>query len=338
MRLFIPDLAAKSGGPGSFFRCLVPALGPLGVETRSGLGLGADVVLVSPFCHAPMLHWIRARRLPIVQRLDGIHYGPARRFNDLVRRVYDVADTVVFQSEFSRRIFLHQFGEPPAASCVIKNGTDLSVFYPSHESAPKGPVRLIASSFWRPQKRLRDCLEISTAFRRVVPDATLTVLGDTSRVPSEARAVPGVIYSGVLGRDAVAARLRESDLFLHPSWFDPCPNAVVEALASGLPVLHTKNGGTRELVPSGCGVELLREPDFDLAETDVQNYARIPRVHPDEAVNAILAIMDNYSRYRRHVAENRASFGIERTAQQYQQVFAACGQSPLASGQRRQSR
>lgn len=324
MRLFIPDLETKTGGPGSFFRCLVPALGRVGVKASGGLGFRADLALVSPFCRTSMLRWIRARGLPIVQRLDGIHYGHTSRFNENMRRVYVVAHAVIFQSEFSRRICQGHFGDLAAQDYVIKNGTDLSVFYPSDNIPDVASLRLVASSLWRPQKRLRDCLEILSAIRCIFPDATLRVLGDTSRVPSEVRMVPGVSYLGDLPRHEVALVLRENHLFLHPSWFDPCPNAVVEALASGLPVLHTRNGGTRELVHRGCGIELANEPDFDLREMDIYNYDRIPRVDTDEAVKGIIEIMANYSSYRRRIAEHRPLFGIDIAAREYQRVFAEC--------------
>lgn len=324
MRVLIPGLDQKAGGPGSFFRVLVPALADLGVKASGRLGTPADVVLVSPFCWTSMLWLVRLRRLPIVHRLDGIHYAHLERFNAPMRRVYRAARAFVFQSEFSRRVVSAHFGEPVGLVRVVKNGTDLSLFRPAERVPDLRRLRLVASALWRPQKRLRACLEIFAAARRRFGPLTLTVLGDTSRVPSEVQALEGVRYVGEVERQDVARILRDSHVFLHPSWFDPCPNAVVEALASGLPVIHTRNGGTRELVPPGCGVELQREPDFDLLETDIYNYARIPRVDPDEAVAALEDVVANYERYRRRLAECRAAFAIETAAGAYVEVFEAC--------------
>lgn len=336
-RVFVPGLEKKAGGPRAFFRALVPALARLGIETAGGLGLRTDLALVSPFCRAVTLWWIHARGLPIVHRLDGIHYAHLSRFNAPMRDVYRVARVCVFQSEFSRRIVSAHFGKPKGRSRVIKNGTDLSLFYPADREPDLRALGLVASALWRPQKRLRDCLEILTAAQRVFPRVTLTVLGDTSRVPSEVRDVPGVRYLGMVSAREVAQILRESHVFLHPSWFDPCPNAVVEALASGLPVIYTRNGGTRELVPAGCGVELCHEPDFDLFETDIYNYERIPRVDHDEAVAALEEIVENYERYRRRIAEFRPAFSVENAASAYAEVFEeglAARRSAAAAGAR----
>jgi UDP-glucose:(heptosyl)LPS alpha-1,3-glucosyltransferase len=51
-------------------------------------------------------------------------------------------------------------------------------------------------------------------------------------------------------RDAYFA----ADLLVHPTFYDPCANVVLEALACGLPVITTRNNGASELLrPSGSG-------------------------------------------------------------------------------------
>ena len=44
---------------------------------------------------------------------------------------------------------------------------------------------------------------------------------------------------------------------------DPCPNTVLEALASGLPVLYSASGGVPELVGADAGVGLALPVTFD---------------------------------------------------------------------------
>jgi UDP-glucose:(heptosyl)LPS alpha-1,3-glucosyltransferase len=53
-------------------------------------------------------------------------------------------------------------------------------------------------------------------------------------------------------RDAYFA----ADLLVHPTFYDPCANVVLEAMACGLPVITTRNNGASELMtPTGVGGE-----------------------------------------------------------------------------------
>jgi glycosyltransferase involved in cell wall biosynthesis len=52
------------------------------------------------------------------------------------------------------------------------------------------------------------------------------------------------------------ALYRRADLLLHTKYNDPCPTVVLEAMACGLPVVHSASGGTPELVgEAGVGIE-----------------------------------------------------------------------------------
>ena len=53
---------------------------------------------------------------------------------------------------------------------------------------------------------------------------------------------------GPIATEPLAAELRRSDVYLAPSRNDPCSNALLEALASGLPAVYRKSGGHPELV------------------------------------------------------------------------------------------
>ena len=45
-----------------------------------------------------------------------------------------------------------------------------------------------------------------------------------------------VNWDGILSRDVIPLQLRKADLFFSAELNPPCPNSVIEALASGLPV------------------------------------------------------------------------------------------------------
>ncbi|MEQ1919360.1 MAG: glycosyltransferase, partial [Elusimicrobiota bacterium] len=57
--------------------------------------------------------------------------------------------------------------------------------------------------------------------------------------------------TGWLTSDAARERMRELDLFVHYSRWDAMPNAVLEAMAAGLPVVVSDNRGNRDAVADG---------------------------------------------------------------------------------------
>jgi glycosyltransferase involved in cell wall biosynthesis len=103
------------------------------------------------------------------------------------------------------------------------------------------------------------------AFARLLerhPEAQLTVVGSgpdeawlhalAQRLGIEA----SVTWIRWLERDAVLQVYPRHDVFLYPSLHDSSGNAVLEALAAGLPVVCLKLGGPGELVDGSCGVRV----------------------------------------------------------------------------------
>jgi UDP-glucose:(heptosyl)LPS alpha-1,3-glucosyltransferase len=57
--------------------------------------------------------------------------------------------------------------------------------------------------------------------------------------------------------------LAAADAFLQPAWYDPFPNACLEALACGLPVIASSSTGTAELIRSGENGSICQAGDPD---------------------------------------------------------------------------
>lgn len=66
-----------------------------------------------------------------------------------------------------------------------------------------------------------------------------------------------VVFVGRVPHEEMPAWYRSADVFVLPSEFDNSPNVVLEAIASGLPVIATEVGGLREYVRPGVNGELV---------------------------------------------------------------------------------
>jgi glycosyltransferase involved in cell wall biosynthesis len=184
---------------------------------------------------------------PMFQRLDGIYFN--NRFdynaqNSNIKRIYDLADGVVYQSEFNRQLTVKYFGEHKNHT-IIHNGTDLDKISQTPELkgglADRYENVWSCASHWRPHKRLPE--NIRYFLEHSGKDDCLVVAGQVSEGPRHDR----VFYVGNLPHDKLISLYKRSKYFLHLAWLDHCPNVVVDARASGCRVVCSSAGGTKEI-------------------------------------------------------------------------------------------
>ncbi|ENO93388.1 group 1 glycosyl transferase [Thauera sp. 28] len=149
-------------------------------------------------------------------------------------------------SGFLRKVFA-QHGMPAR---IVPNIIDLARFHP----APQ-PRRPAAAPHLLVARNLEAIYGNDTALHAFAllsahyPAATLTLAGEgpqaqaLERLARELGVADRVRFSGRLDRDEMAALYRDADLMLNASRVDNMPNAILEALASGLPVVTTAAGG-----------------------------------------------------------------------------------------------
>jgi D-inositol-3-phosphate glycosyltransferase len=133
---------------------------------------------------------------------------------------------------------------------VIDAGVDTGLFTVAPR-AGDGPPRYLFVGALSERKNPRRLLE---AFR-AVGEGTLTVVGG-GPLEAELRAAapPGVRFAGRLAPEQVRDELAAADVLVAPSLEEPQGQQVLEALASGRPVVATRVGGPAEVVTERCGV------------------------------------------------------------------------------------
>jgi UDP-glucose:(heptosyl)LPS alpha-1,3-glucosyltransferase len=152
---------------------------------------------------------------------------------------------------------------------VDRPGVDFALFHPgSSKHAPAGPLRLLFVAHNFDLKGLRTVFE-ALALSGGDLDASLTVVGGGPtarfrRLAARLGIARSVRFKGALPSPAVADACRAHDVLVHPTYHDPFPLAVAEALASGLPVVTTRRCGASEVV-ADAGAGLLVDDPGDAA-------------------------------------------------------------------------
>ena len=237
-----------AGGGHQFLRALVRELYRRGVDVElDRISAGTRACLFNSF----NFDFARLRRFArddcrMVHRVDG-PIGVYRGFEDgtdarIAELNRELANATVFQSRYSLERHA-ELGYRLADPVVIPNAVDPSIFHPPEGREPLDGrrVRVVATS-WSDNPR-KGSETLAWLDRHV--DAgryEATFAGRTSQRFERIRAV------GAIDSHALAELLRDHDVYLAASLDDPCSNALLEALACGLPAVFLESGGHPELV------------------------------------------------------------------------------------------
>ena len=183
------------------------------------------------------------------------------------------------------------------------------VSFAGTEPAERAPVRaevgagdddlvLISVGRLTQEKGHRDLAEaLSQLPRAVAGRLVLVVVGDgpdATEIEDAYRGVTGLRVVMLGQRLDVPRLLSGADVFVFPTWHENLSNALIEAMAAGLPVVATRVGGNTEVVEGGGGILVEAHAPAELSTS-------IVRVAEDASLRAELAraakdnALSNYS-------------------------------------------
>jgi glycosyltransferase involved in cell wall biosynthesis len=170
----------------------------------------------------------------------------------LQRAAYACAHKVVANSHAAAGR-LRQEGVAARNVAIIPNGLDVQDIHPREPRPSLRRVIVVANL--RPEKGHDVLIDAAAEVLRRFPDVRFDFVGSgpqqqTLQQRAEDRGVAHAI--AFLGhRDDVPALLRAADIFVLPSRSEAFPNAVLEAMATNLPVIASGVGGILELIDDG---------------------------------------------------------------------------------------
>ena len=165
-------------------------------------------------------------------------------------------------------------GAPAEASFTVLNGCDTDMFYWRDRAAARAALGIALASelvvyvgYLIATKGLQELWTAFTGLAAARPGLEIVLIGEGAlRKPLEAAARSAGLaarfrFLGRKSSEEVAQWMAAATAFCLPSYSEGCPNVVVEALASGRPVLGTKVGGIPELVRQGVNGWLIAPRD-----------------------------------------------------------------------------
>jgi colanic acid/amylovoran biosynthesis glycosyltransferase len=273
-------------------------LGRRGLALR-GLRPGAHDALVAHFGHVG-LEALRLREAGVLPgKLVTFFHGYdlsaflARNGPRAYERLFRCGECFLAVSgHWQRR--LEALGCPPDRTAVHRMGVDCSRFgFRPRRPDPDGVMRVVSVARLVEKKGI-DCglRAVARALRRH-PEIEYTIIGDgplRGRLTALARdlGLDGrVRFPGWLDGDRVAAELERMHVLLAPSRTaadgdaEGVPVALMEAMATGMPVVSTRHSGIPELVEDGVSGFLAAESDVNALADGLLRLASAPQAWPD---------------------------------------------------------
>jgi len=290
------------------------------------------ILVVGGTRHLGELRAAKRRGVRIVQRLNGMNWVQRQKFTGVkhffraeinnwilstIRR--DLADRIVYQSEFTHGWWQRVYGEVKAPGTIIYNGVNLTEYSPSLIITPPQDcyrMLLVEGNFGGGYEQgfltAVDAAELLE--QRMDKPVELMVVGD---VPASLKAAVSskklaINWKGIVKRSEIPAIDCSAHFLFSADVNAACPNAAIEALACGLPVVGYRTGAIPELISDGSGrvAEYGGDP-WQLDKPDLYSL-----------VDAAQIVLNDNEAYR-IAARNRAeaAFDIRQIAQRYLHVL-----------------
>ncbi len=176
----------------------------------------------------------------------------------LIRLIWSQATAVVPNSQGLKELALVTAPKQPID--IIFNGVDTKRFFSAPEKRPEHEFIITpGASRVTSRKGLRYLVEAVAQLAPRFPELRLKILGDSDgneralldALVKELHIEDKVEFIGRVPREETTRYYQEASLFVLPSLNEGMSNALLEALACGLPAIMTPTGGAVELIEEG---------------------------------------------------------------------------------------
>ena len=232
----------------------------------------------SPYLPTYALNHLKKKKIPIIHNQNGVFYpswysGDYLAKNKIMQNQYQKADYIFFQSIFCKQIAEKFLGKSLCESEVLYNSVDTSFFKPGNIKLENDNfIFLITGKFYSHLFYSLECviLAIEIAKKnnlnfsfRIAGIIDLKTQKKIIDLINKRNLKDKVEITGPYKQENANKVYQKVNAFVYMSHNAPCPNSVIEALSSGLPVLYSNSGGIPEIVGDECGIGIDTKDSFE---------------------------------------------------------------------------
>jgi glycosyltransferase involved in cell wall biosynthesis len=330
------------GGPTTFVKNLSKYFTDKNISYEDSNHNNAQSILFPISYSKSVLKKYKKQNKPIIQRLDGLSGFPWQRSSSMksfftkmryentgislkhqVKYMLDMfqigniynnySDLIIFQSKYCRDLCFDMMKPLPEEKYkIIYNGAHTDIFYPSTKLEISSCPEFVITGRFRRNDMLLPVFDALDVLNRKY-DFKLKIIGPIEKeyMLEEAKSRSYVTLCGPMTREGISKELRKSDIYIFASLNAPCPNALLEAIATGLPIVSYNYGSISEL--------LSFSPDL-IAETKASPNPLLKsglHLSAEALAEKLELTLNQFSKYKNIAIENNQLFSFDKCGDQY---------------------
>lgn len=230
----------------------------------------------------------------------------------VIIRIWKMAGAVIANSLFLKKLALRS--NPHQNIEIIYNGINTDLFRPGVFPKQDKKFTLLCASRLSRRKGFKYAVSAFDKISRLYPETRMIIAGGEGNAGRELRKQvkdldleDKVTFTGLITPNTEFLKYyNAADVFVFPSAAEGMSNNMLEAMASGLPIIMTPTGGAEELVRDGVNGYIIKFNDSDDIAEKLGQLINNPR------------LAENMGRESRRIAEQMS---WRKVAQDYQKIY-----------------
>lgn len=167
---------------------------------------------------------------------------------------------------------------------LLPNAIDFNKFFFNQNRSISGCINLVMVGHMADYKNQIFLIEVLAYLHKAKYNVYLTLIGNWSKngtkIEAKAKELGILSYLSMPGLvENVECKLKDADIYVHSALYEPFGLVMIEAMASGLPVVCLDGKGNRDIIEEGKNGFMVTEPDPELFAGKIIQLIENPRLY-----------------------------------------------------------